>query len=34
MTQKCDKEEEITTFLEKCNLGNKLYRNRRNEPND
>jgi hypothetical protein len=34
MTQKCDKEKEITEFIEKYRFGDKLYKNSRNETND
>ena len=34
MVQKCDKEEEITEFIEKNRFGDKLYMNSRNETND
>jgi len=34
MTQKCDKQKEITEFIEKYRIGDKLYRNGRNEAND
>jgi hypothetical protein len=33
MVQKCDKEKEITGFIEKYRFGDKLYRNGRNETN-
>jgi len=35
MTQKCDKDKEITEFTENCKMGNKLYKNTsvRSEPN-
>jgi len=34
MMQKCDKEREITEYIEKCRFGDKLYKNSRNETND
>jgi hypothetical protein len=34
MTQKCDKEKEIIEFIEKYKIGDKVYRNGRNEMND
>jgi hypothetical protein len=34
MVQKCDMEKEITEFIEAYRIGDKLYKNNRNEPND
>ena len=34
MVQKCDKETEITEFIEEYRFGDKLYENGRNEAND
>jgi hypothetical protein len=34
MTQKCEKEKEISEFNEKSRFGDKLYKNSRNAEND
>jgi len=34
MSQKSDKGEEIIEFIKNSKLGNKLHKNRRNEPKD
>jgi hypothetical protein len=34
MVQKCDKEKDITEFIEKYRFGYKLYENGRNKAND
>jgi hypothetical protein len=34
VVQKCEKEREITEFIEKCKFGDKLYRNGGNETID